>query len=342
MNSRVFREYDIRGIVEEDFSEEFVINLGKAYGSFLLKNNQSKVSVSGDIRYSTERLKNNLIEGLLSSGMIVYDLGVLPTPVNYFSLFHTDIKNSIQITGSHNPKEYNGFKISFGGKPFFGKNIKKIESIIKNNLNENKFRNGRLEKLNILDDYIDILIKDINIENNIACVMDCGNSVGGLVAPKVFKDLGINLKEIYCDINPDFPNHHPDPTVDENLKDLVKSVKLENFDLGLAYDGDADRVVAVDENGGIIRSDILMSIFVQSIISKGDNVIFDVKCSRALESVIKRNDGNPIMYKTGHSLIKNKMIELNSKFGGEMSGHIFFNDRYYGYDDGIYASLRLV
>ena len=342
MNSRVFREYDIRGIVEEDFSEEFVINLGRAYGSFLLKNNQSKVSVSGDIRYSTERLKNNLIEGLLSSGMIVYDLGILPTPVNYFSLFHTDIKNSVQITGSHNPKEYNGFKISFDGKPFFGKNIKKIESIIKNDLNENKFRNGRLEKLNILDDYIDILIKDINIENNIACVMDCGNSVGGLVAPKVFKDLGINLKEIYCDINPDFPNHHPDPTVDENLKDLVESVKLENFDLGLAYDGDADRVVAVDENGGIIRSDILMSIFVKSIISKGDNVIFDVKCSRALESVIKRYDGNPIMYKTGHSLIKNKMIELNSKFGGEMSGHIFFNDRYYGYDDGIYASLRLV
>ena len=345
MNNRIFREYDIRGIVDEDFSDEVVINLGRAYGKILLDNNQKNISISGDIRHSTNRLKNNLIEGLTNSGINVYDLGILATPVNYFSLFHTDIKNSIQITGSHNPKEYNGFKISFNGKPFFGQDIKKIQSIINDDFKSFKSDNspkGIVRNLNVLDDYISIIKNNINIENDISCIMDCGNSVGGLVAPQIFKELGIKLKEIYCDINPDFPNHHPDPTEDKNLNDLVKLIKFGSYDLGIAYDGDADRVVVVDEKSNIIRPDILMSIFIPSIISKGDSVVFDVKCSRSLEATIKKYGGNPIMYKTGHSLIKNKMLDLNSKFGGEMSGHIFFKDRYYGYDDGIYASLRLV
>ena len=345
MNNSIFREYDIRGIVEEDFSDEVVIDLGRAYGKFLLDNNQKKISISGDIRYSTNRLKNSLIEGLTNSGIDVYDLGILPTPINYFSLFHTDIKNSIQVTGSHNPKEYNGFKISFNGKPFFGKDIKKLQSIINNDLNN--FKNGHsskgiVRKLDVLDDYISMIKNNINIENDISCIMDCGNSVGGLVAPQIFKELGIKLEEIYCDINPDFPNHHPDPTVDENLNDLVEAIKIGNYDLGVAYDGDADRVVAIDEKGNIVRPDILMSIFIPFVIGEGEPVIFDVKCSRSLESTIKKYGGTPIMYKTGHSLIKNKMIDLKSKFGGEMSGHIFFKDRYYGYDDGIYVSLRLI
>ena len=343
MNNRIFREYDIRGIVEEDFSDDIVINLGRTYGKYLLDNNQNKISVSGDIRYSTSRLKNNLIEGLIGSGIDVYDLGVLPTPVNYFSLFHTDIKNSIQITGSHNPKEYNGFKISFNGKPFFGDDIKKIEYMMNNDfISHSSNIKGVIRKLDVLDDYIKFIKNDIKIENNISCIMDCGNSVGGLVAPYIFKELGIELKEIYCDINPDFPNHHPDPTVDENLDDLVQLMRNGDYDLGIAYDGDADRVVVVDEKGSIIRPDILMSLFIPFIISENDSVVFDVKCSRSLEETIRKYKGNPVMYKTGHSLIKNKMIDMNSKFGGEMSGHIFFNDRYYGYDDGIYVSLRLI
>ena len=342
MNNRIFREYDIRGIVEEDFSSDIVINLGRAYGKFLLDNNQNKISISGDIRYSTDRLKNNLIEGLSSVGINVYDLGILPTPVNYFSLFHTDIKNSIQITGSHNPKEYNGFKISFNGKPFFGENIKNLQHIMNNNLFSTYSSKGSIKKIDILDDYINKIKSDINIENEISCVMDCGNSVASLVAPQLFKELGINLTEIYCDVDPSFPNHHPDPTVDENLVDLIKVINKSNYDLGIAYDGDADRVISIDEMGGIIRADILMSVFVSYITNPGDSVVFDVKCSRALEETIKKFKGNPIMYKTGHSLIKNKMINTNAKFGGEMSGHIFFSDRYYGYDDGIYVSLRLI
>ena len=342
MNNRIFREYDIRGIVEEDFSSDIVINLGRAYGKFLLDNNQNKISISGDIRYSTDRLKDNLIEGLSSVGVNVYDLGILPTPVNYFSLFHTDIKNSIQITGSHNPKEYNGFKISFNGKPFFGQNIKNLQHIMNNNLFSAYSSKGSIKKIDILDDYINKIKSDINIENEISCVMDCGNSVASLVAPQLFKELGINLTEIYCDVDPSFPNHHPDPTVDENLVDLIKVINKSNYDLGIAYDGDADRVISIDEMGGIIRADILMSVFVSYITNPGDSVVFDVKCSRALEETIKKFKGNPIMYKTGHSLIKNKMINTNAKFGGEMSGHIFFSDRYYGYDDGIYVSLRLI
>tara|TARA_B100000029_G_C17415921_1_gene902473 strand:+ start:1 stop:855 length:855 start_codon:yes stop_codon:yes gene_type:complete len=172
--------------------------------------------------------------------------------------------------------------------------------------------------------------------------MDCGNSVGGLVAPYLFKELGINVNEIYCDINPDFPNHHPDPTVDSNLSDVISEMKLSNYDLGIAFDGDADRIVPVDEKGAIIRPDILLSLFVSNIINDGDSVVYDVKCSKSLEDVVKRYKGRPVMYKTGHSLIKNKMIESNSKLGGEMSGHIFFADRYYGYDDGIYVALRLI
>jgi len=342
MNPNIFREYDIRGIVDNDFPEDVVFNIGKSYGSILIQNNQKNISISGDIRHSTNRLKDNLIEGLLTTGINVYDMGVLPTPLNYFSLYHTDIQNSIQVTGSHNPKEYNGFKISFNKKPFFGKDIKKIESIIKNNSYSVKENKGSYYKIDVVDDYIKMIKSQIKIDKEISCVMDCGNSVGGLVAPYLFKELGINVNEIYCDINPDFPNHHPDPTVDSNLSDVISEMKLSNYDLGIAFDGDADRIVPVDEKGAIIRPDILLSLFVSNIINDGDSVVYDVKCSKSLEDVVKRYKGRPVMYKTGHSLIKNKMIESNSKLGGEMSGHIFFADRYYGYDDGIYVALRLI
>ena len=342
MNKNVFREYDIRGVVEKDFSNTFVFDLGRAFGTFLKNQNHNKISISGDIRHSTKKLKNILIEGLLEVGVDVYDMGVLPTPVNYFSLYNTDIVNSIQITGSHNPKEYNGFKISFNKKPFFGKQIIQLYDIIIKKSFFNSLEKGQIILMDVLDDYIKMIKSDINIVNDIKCVMDCGNSVGSIVAPNLFKELGITTKEMFCNVDADFPNHHPDPTVDDNLKFLIKEIKSDTYDLGVAYDGDADRVVAVDENGNIIRADILMTIFLSEIISKGDTVVYDVKCSRVLEHVIKKYKGIPLMYKTGHSLIKNKMIETASKFGGEMSGHIFFADRYFGYDDGIYVSLRLI
>ncbi len=342
MNKNVFREYDIRGVVERDFSDFFVFDLGRAFGTFLKDNNHNNISVSGDIRHSTKKLKNILIEGLIEVGINVYDMGTLPTPVNYFSLYNTDIVNSIQITGSHNPKEYNGFKISFDKKPFFGKQITKLYDIIIQKSFFNSIEKGKIFFIDVLDDYVNVIKNDINIVNDISCVMDCGNSVGGIVAPSLFKQLGITTKEMFCDIDPNFPNHHPDPTIDDNLESLINEIKRKPYNLGIAYDGDADRVVAIDENGNIIRADILMTIFLSEIITEGDTIIYDVKCSRILEYIIKKYKGVPLMYKTGHSLIKNKMIETSSKFGGEMSGHIFFADRYFGYDDGIYVSLRLI
>ena len=341
MNNNIFREYDIRGIVAEDFDTETVNSLGKAFGTVLHKKGLSQVSVSGDIRHTTNKLKNDFINGLIHVGIDVYDIGILPTPINYFSLFNTNVSSSVQITGSHNPPEYNGFKFSLNKKPFYGSLIQELKDIIINKRYIYSENEGSCSKVDIVPKYLDYLQKNIKIQKRMNIAMDCGNSVGALVAPRIFKSYSIDLKEIYCDINPDFPNHHPDPTVDNNLVDLIDCVLTNKCDFGVAYDGDADRVVAIDERGNIIRSDILMSIFVNEIINDGDTVVYDVKCSKALDETIKKKCGEPIMWKTGHSHIKNKMIETKSKIGGEMSGHIFFADRYFGFDDGIYVSLRL-
>ena len=206
MNKNVFREYDIRGIVENDFKDDFVICLGKAFGTYLQNNNHSNISVSGDIRFTTNKLKKLLTKGLIEVGINVYDLGILPTPVNYFSLFNTSVVNSVQITGSHNPKEYNGFKLSFNKKPFYGNQIKELYSIILNNSYYNTKLKGKISEIKIIDDYINFIKKDIKIKKNIKCIMDCGNSVGSIVAPKLFNDLGIENEELFCDVNPDFPN----------------------------------------------------------------------------------------------------------------------------------------
>ena len=341
MNENIFREYDIRGIVKDDFSDQVIISLGKAFATILIENNFSSMSISGDVRSTTQNLKNNFIKGVLEVGVNIYDMGTLPTPANYFSLFNSDIVNSVQITGSHNPSEYNGFKFSFNKKPFYGNSIQKLKNIIlNNNFHISKIK-GILNEAEILNDYSSFLKSNININERLTIAMDCANAVACVVAPKLFKELDIDLKELYCDVNPAFPNHHPDPTVDKNLSDLIKLVKKEKCDFGVAYDGDADRIVAVDEQGNIIRSDILISLFLEDILKKNDPVVYDVKCSKALEETILKFSGKPIMWKTGHSHIKNKMIETKAKIGGEMSGHIFFADKYFGYDDGIYVSLRL-
>ena len=342
MNEYIFREYDIRGIVEEDFNTQLVVALGKAFGTYLCNQDQRKLSISGDVRHTTETLKNDFITGVISTGIDVCDLGVLPTPLNYFSLFNTDIVNSVQVTGSHNPSNYNGFKMSVNRLPFYGDSIQKLKRIILNESYIVSDKVGKIDKFNIIDDYMNYIKNDICINKPLKVAMDCGNAVAGIIAPKLFKSLDISLKEIYCDIDPDFPNHHPDPTVDCNLLELSKCVVENSCDLGIAYDGDADRVVAVDEKGNIVRSDILISLFVNDIISENDPVVYDVKCSRSLEDVIAKVKGIPVLCKTGHSHIKNKMHETKSKVGGEMSGHIFFSHRFFGFDDGIYVSLRLI
>ena len=343
LNQAVFREYDVRGIADRDFSGDFALNLGKAFGTYVIADNKKRIAVSGDVRNSTSKLKKDFILGLVQSGIDVLDIGTLPTPINYFANYHLDIDGSVQITGSHNPSDYNGFKFTFQKKSFFGKNIQKLYDIIINN--RYKVGEGSCSSLSIIKEYMDDIINRISIDRPIKVIMDCGNAAGCIVAPQIFKKLNIELEELFCDIDGNFPNHHPDPTVDSNLKVIVEKIKLGNFDIGVAYDGDADRVICIDSYGEIIRSDILMCLFAQSILkdpSSNKKIVYDVKCSSALKEVILELGGHPIEYKTGHSLIKNKMQIETSDFGGEMSGHIFFADDYYGYDDAIYVSLRLI
>tara|TARA_B100000131_G_C18101447_1_gene606191 strand:+ start:590 stop:1951 length:1362 start_codon:yes stop_codon:yes gene_type:complete len=340
MNEFIFREYDIRGIVENDFPQEVVFDLGRAFGTYVKNKNKNVVLVSGDIRITTPKLKEWFCNGLLSCGVNVIDAGIVPTPTNYFSMFHYDIDAAVQITGSHNPSNYNGFKLSFDKKAFYGEQIQELKNIIKNQLYY-KSNDGTIVLKEIIEDYNNDIINKIKINKPLNVAMDCGNAAACLVAPEIYKRLGIKITELFCNVDGTFPNHHPDPTVDKNLESIVEIIKSGNYNFGVAFDGDADRVVVVDEKGRIIRSDILMAIFLPEIISKGDKIIYDVKCSKALEDEILRLNGHPIIWKTGHSLIKDKMRLENSKFGGEMSGHIFFADDFYGFDDAVYVSLRL-
>jgi len=341
LNESIFREYDIRGIVNLDFSKDVVENLGRAFGTYIIRQGGSKISVSGDIRESSPILKKYFINGILSTGLDIIDTGILPTPVNYYSMYYLNTDGAVQITGSHNPKEYNGFKFSCMKESFYGKKIQ----LLKNLIIDNDFEkgSGNLEKQDILNDYIDMLCSKININKKLNIIVDSGNACGCLTVPQTLKKLNINVDELYCNVDSSFPNHHPDPTVDSNLEDIILKIKNSKYDLGMAFDGDADRIVVIDEKGGIIRSDNLMSLFLPEVItSKNKKIIYDVKCSEALEKMIIKYGGEPIMWKTGHSLIKDKMKQEKATFAGEMSGHIFFADDYYGYDDALYVGLRLL
>jgi phosphomannomutase / phosphoglucomutase len=342
MNNDIFREYDIRGIADIDLTDEVVYMIGRAFGYHLSENKFNSMSISGDVRYTTDRIKKSFINGVISQGVDVTDMGVLPTPVNYFSLYNTNIVNSVQVTGSHNPSDYNGLKISFNKKPFFGEMIQYLKTVIDSDKFYKDKLPGKVSEVNIINDYYKYMIDHFNFNKKIKVVMDCGNAVGGIIAPKIYKDLGIEVYELYCDVDPNFPNHHPDPTVDSNLDDIINIMKTQDYDIGIAFDGDADRIVAVDNKGRIIRADILLSIIIPHVVEPNDTVIYDVKCSKSLEQSIAKVNAIPIMWNTGHSLIKNKMIESGSKIGGEMSGHIFFADKYFGFDDGIYVGLRLI
>ena len=340
VNPYIFREYDIRGNVAEDFPPEVVVSLGKAFGTLVKRSGGREIAISGDIRLTTPDLINFFKEGVLSTGVDVINIGIVPTPVNYFSLFELDVAASVQITGSHNPPEFNGFKLSLHKKPVYGDQIQLIKNFILN-LDYNNGE-GSETRYKLLPKYAEMIQSKISINKKMKVVMDCGNAAAAINAPSIFKDLGVELKELFCEPDGTFPNHHPDPTVEENLKDLISEIKNGDYDLGIAFDGDADRLGVVDETGDIIWADQLLAILLSDVIEEGDEVIFDVKCSQALEDVITELGGRPVMWKTGHSLIKNKMAENNCKIGGEMSGHIFFADDYFGYDDAIYVAGRLI
>ena len=324
----------------DDFPPQVVNQLGKGFGTFVKRSGFQEIALSGDIRLTTPKLMEEFKNGVLSTGVDVINLGILPTPANYYSMFKLEVGGAVQITGSHNPPEFNGFKMSLDRKAVYGKDIQTLRKYIDNN--DFDIGNGNEIKYDIKSDYKSMIIDKINIERTMKVVMDCGNAAGAINAPDIFRNLNIDLTELYCDPDGTFPNHHPDPTVKENLKDLIDIMKSGNHDIGIAFDGDADRVGVVDETGDIIWADQLMALFLPEVIQNNDEILFDVKCSQALEDMIIRYGGKPVMWKTGHSLIKQKMNELGCKLGGEMSGHIFFADDYYGYDDAIYVAARIV
>ena len=340
VNPFIFREYDIRGKVLEDFPPEVVVLLGRAFGTLVKRSAGREIAISGDIRNTTPDLINYFKEGVLSTGVDIINLGIVPTPVNYYSLYKLDVAASVQITGSHNPPEFNGFKLSLHKKPVYGEQIQLLKKFI----DELDFDSGdgSETRYKILPDYNQMILNKISIDRPMKVVMDCGNAAASINAPKIFTELGVNLTELYCEPDGSFPNHHPDPTVEENLLDLISLMKTGEYDVGIAFDGDADRLGVVDETGEIIWADQLIALLLPEVIEPGDKIIFDVKCSQALEDMIKKYKGEPVMWKTGHSLIKNKMAESDCKLGGEMSGHIFFADDYFGYDDAIYVAARLI
>ncbi len=340
MNPFIFREYDIRGVVEKDFTDEVVINLGKGFGTWLVRHGAKSMILSGDVRNTTPQLKKLFAKGVLSTGIDVIDIGIHPTPLNYYSLFKRDVDGGVQITGSHNPPEFNGFKLSYQKKAFFGERIQEIRKLIE----AGDFESGEgqfSEDTRIKEEYLEEITKGITLERPLKVVLDSGNAAGGLVGPELFRRLGAEVTELYCDIDPSFPNHHPDPTVEKNIKDLMEMMATGKYDVGFAFDGDADRLGVVDDKGRIIWADQVMSIFLQEMIKEpGTPIVFDVKCSQVLEDEIRRLGGKPLMWKTGHSLLKQKMLDSGAPFGGEMSGHIFFADEYYGYDDAFYVAAR--
>ncbi len=341
INPYIFREYDIRGIVDKDLTDEAVLLLGKGIGTYFSRHNAKKMTIGGDVRLSTERFRKVLTEGLRSCGIDVVDIGAVPTPVQYFSMFHLPVDAGVQITGSHNPPDFNGFKVTMFKSPVYGTMIQDIYKIIESG--EFATGDGQYRKAAVMQAYSDHIKQNIKIERPLKVVLDSGNGAGALVAHKLFKELGVETIDLFDEPDGNFPNHHPDPTVEKNITELIATVKREGADFGVGYDGDADRIGVVDENGQIIWGDKLMIIFGREVLKEnpGASIIFEVKCSQALPEMIEKFGGKPVMWKTGHSLLKEKMKETGAPLAGEMSGHLFFADRYFGFDDAIYASARM-
>jgi len=342
INPQIFREYDIRGVVDKDLTPDIVRTLGKGFGTHMANLGHKELVVGKDGRLSSKDFEDALIEGLISTGCHVVNIGLCPTPVYYFSIFHLDKDGGAMITGSHNPPEFNGFKVSVGKSTIFGEEIQNLRRLIEKE--EFVVGKGFVSNKEIIQSYQDYIKKNIHIEKRMRVVIDAGNGTGGIVAGPLVRDLGCEVEELYCKVDGRFPNHFPDPTIPANLKDLIDRVKKNQADVGIGYDGDADRIGVVDDQGNIIWGDQLMILFSREILKykKGATFVAEVKCSQNLFDDIEKHGGKAIMWRTGHSLIKEKMKEEKAVLGGEMSGHIFFADRYFGYDDAIYASCRLI
>lgn len=345
VSQHIFREYDVRGVVGEDLTADTAVQIGRAYGSqlrALFEGSAPTVALGRDNRLSSEELAGAFASGLSASGAHVLDTGLVPTPALYYAVHHLEADAGIQVTGSHNPPEYNGFKMLTARGPFYGKAIRDLYSRLEaNDLEEGR---GSTEPRPVLDEYIDDVAGRFELERPIEVIVDCGNGTGSLAAVPILEAIGARVTSLYCVSDGTFPNHHPDPTVDANLSELIDSVRTGEAKLGVAFDGDADRIGAVDEKGNIVRGDYLLLIYALDALKRrpGQQIIFDVKCSQVLEDAIRGAGGTPVMWKTGHSLIKEKMRETGARIAGEMSGHMFFGDDYYGYDDALYSAARLV
>ncbi|MGD0883778.1 MAG: phosphomannomutase/phosphoglucomutase [Thermodesulfovibrionales bacterium] len=345
IEQRIFREYDIRGVWEKDLTRTAVNAIAKAF-SFYLKKHLMKdsltVTVGRDVRLSSPALFSSLVDGLMASGLDVIDIGACPTPLQYFSLHRLPVDGGIMITGSHNPPEFNGLKLSVGKETLFGERIQDLRRILEKG--EGVRGSGNMRSYDIIPEYSAYIKNLFGSFEGIKVVVDAGNGTGGLVAPSILRSLDCDVVELYCEPDGRFPNHHPDPVVPENMRDLIGRVEVEKAHIGIGYDGDSDRIGVVDEDGNVVWGDMLLVLFARDILAKypGAAVIGEVKCSQILFDEVKRLGGNPIMGKVGHSLIKSKMKDTGALLAGEMSGHVFFADRYFGYDDAIYTSLRLL
>ena len=342
LNPEIFRQYDIRGIAGEDMHEQDVVLLGRGIGTYLARQGNTFVAVGRDCRVTSDSYTQSLIDGLTATGCQVADIGMCPTPVSYFAIRHLNTQGSVMVTASHNPPEYNGFKICSGVDSVYGEQIQQIRRLIE----ARDFQAGQagVETVEILPHYIDYVLNNIQLDRPLRIGVDGGNGTGGLTAVPILNNLGCELHELYTDPDGTFPNHEADPTVASNMTDLIDLVREKKLDVGIGYDGDADRIGVVDTDGSLVYGDQLMILFSREILSRkpGATFISEVKCSQTMYDDITKNGGQAIMWKTGHSMIKQKMKEVKAELAGEMSGHIFFADRYFGYDDAVYATCRLL
>jgi phosphomannomutase/phosphomannomutase/phosphoglucomutase len=343
MNPHIFRRYDIRGLVGRDLTESLAKQIGQAVATQMRAQGRKKLVVGRDGRLSSPALSQALVEGVLSAGVTVIDLGEVTTPMVYFAAKTLEGANScVVVTGSHNPPDYNGIKIVIDDVTLWGDAIQAIRKRIEQQAFE--LGRGEYRKLDIISSYRQAVVSRIRLMRPLKVVVDCGNGISGASAPDLIKALGCEVIELFCEVDGHFPNHHPDPAQPKNLQDLIQAVKAHDADIGLAFDGDGDRCGVVDDQGGILYADRQLMLLARDVLRKqpGANIVFDIKCSALLAKDIKRHGGRPIMWKTGHSLMKAKMQDSGAALGGELSGHIFFAHNWFGFDDGLYAAARLL
>ncbi|MDR2926496.1 MAG: phosphomannomutase/phosphoglucomutase [Azoarcus sp.] len=342
--AEIFKAYDIRGIVDKTLTAEAVRSIGQALGSEAVGRGLQTVAIGRDGRLSGAELANALAEGLHAAGVDTLDIGCVPTPVTYFAAHHLGAHSCVSVTGSHNPPDYNGLKMVLAGETLFGEKILALRRRIADGNLVRAAQAGKGSKADVIDAYITRIVGDIKLARPMKIAIDCGNGVAGAVAPTLFRRLGCEVTELFCEVDGRFPNHHPDPSKPENLRDLIRALAETDAELGLAFDGDGDRLGVVTKDGEIIYPDRQLMLFAADVLERvpGGEVIYDVKCTRNLAGWIRAKGGKPTMWNTGHALIKAKLKETAAPLAGEMSGHMFFKERWYGFDDGLYAGARLL